>query len=308
MTWSAPPMNKFVFAVLAAEALKPPRFAMGLCRGERDRLRVRCMSTTDRRNQPKRIAFEDQLWHDLLAENWFSTKYDRARKWRKRAEYGTEGLAELPMRTQREKGCNREGDSADVVRSARAAARGGCSAGQASVARGNARGEGGAQCTAHGRGHAAAGTVARWMWDATGVLRRKRRRWFYSARIGEQDWQGEDTAARWTLSGTGVPTGGCGAALLALTTRGGGRADTEMGVQSGLHGTGVAAHGRRVRQRGGREAGRMGRESAVARQIRDGYSDAGAERAQRPPNLRIFSPRRAAFARVPILTPTEADR
>jgi hypothetical protein len=38
------------------------------------------MSTTDRRNQPKRIAFEDQLWHDLLAENWFSTKYDRARQ------------------------------------------------------------------------------------------------------------------------------------------------------------------------------------------------------------------------------------
>jgi hypothetical protein len=34
------------------------------------------MSTTDRRNQPKIIAFEDQLWHDLLAENWFSPNYD----------------------------------------------------------------------------------------------------------------------------------------------------------------------------------------------------------------------------------------
>jgi hypothetical protein len=55
---------------------------------------------------------------------------------------------------------------------------------------------------------------------------------------------------------------------------------TETGVRSGLHGTGVA-HGRRVRQRGGRKGGRMGRESAAARRLQDGYSDAGVERAQR---------------------------
>jgi hypothetical protein len=120
------------------------------------------------------------------------------------------GLAELPMRTQRERGCNREGGHSGAVdprscegrcggqrihsRDARtrhsAEMQGGCSAGEDSVAGGSADGEGGARCTAHGRGHAAAATMGRWMWDATGVLTRKRRRWFYSARIGEQDWHG----------------------------------------------------------------------------------------------------------------------
>ncbi|KAJ7804027.1 hypothetical protein B0H14DRAFT_2612845 [Mycena olivaceomarginata] len=296
-------MNKFVFAVLAAEALKPPRFAMGLCRGERDRLRVRCMSTTDRRNQLKRIAFEDQLWHDLLAENWFSTNYDRARQQtiyscdkKQEAEYGREGLAELPMRTQCEKGCNREGgDSADVVRSARAAARVGAVGGayteemrglgialrcredaaqERPACEGQRRQRGrctvrGAWVRPRGSGYSDEMDVGRNRHIDTQGMQVVLQRPNWGAGLA----RGEDTAARWMLSDTGVPTGGRGAALLVLTTRGGGRADTKTGVRSRLHGTGVAAHGRRVQQRGGRKVGRMGRESAVARQIRDGYSD-----------------------------------
>jgi hypothetical protein len=75
--------------------------------------------------------------------------------------------------------------------------------------------------------------------------------------------QGEDTAARWTPSGSGVPTGVCGAAQIDAGRDGGAGAQgigalvlAMRGVPTRrrvcervLHGTGVAAHGRGVRQR-----------------------------------------------------------
>ncbi|KAJ7775239.1 hypothetical protein B0H14DRAFT_3164530 [Mycena olivaceomarginata] len=105
--------------------------------------------------------------------------------------------------------------------------------------------------------------------------------WFYSAGTGEQNWRGGRIQLRDGRRARQVDAGRDGGAssqglACSCCQRGAG---TETGVRSGLHGTGVA-HGRRVRQRGGCKGGRMGGESAAARRLRDGYSDAGAERAQ----------------------------
>ncbi|KAJ7321560.1 hypothetical protein DFH08DRAFT_1033466 [Mycena albidolilacea] len=110
----------------------------------------------------------------------------------------------------------------------------------ATTGQGNADREGGARRTAESTRQRVRtdGAVAGWMRDATGVSMRKGCRWFYGAGIVEQTWHGgEDTAARWTGSGIGVPTGVRGAAqvdarqdggasaqgvgALTLTTRGG---------------------------------------------------------------------------------------
>ncbi|KAJ7305456.1 hypothetical protein DFH08DRAFT_1055138 [Mycena albidolilacea] len=208
-------MNKFVFAVLAAEALKPPRFAMGLT------------EEISRKELLLRTSYGMICWPKIGSPQITIGQGSKQ--------------SILVIRNKSKKTCVGNGNG------------------------GRGSGYSGEMDVGHNRRIDTQETQV--------VLQRPNR--------GAGLARGEDTAARWTLSGTGVPTGGRRAALLALTTRGGGRVDTDTGVGSGLHGTGVAAHGRRVRQRGGRKAGRMGGESAVARQIRDGYSDAGAERAQR---------------------------
>jgi hypothetical protein len=202
------------------------------------------------------------------------------------------------MQTQCERGCNgEERDSAGVVRSIRSAARGGA---VGSVYTVEMRGLGVALRCREGA------SQERPAWQ--GATRTERE---VNGRIDAQETQailqrpnrgaglarGEDAARdghraaqvcqqadaerrRWMREGWDGGASAQGIGVLTSTTRGGGCADAETGVRSRLHGTGVAAHGRRVRQRGGREAGRKGGESAAARRIRDGYSDAGAERAQ----------------------------